>query len=172
VSEFRAYRRNLPHLESPGSVYFVTSNTCPGIILSEDARDIVFGSIRYWSRKKLDLYGAVVMPDHMHIVLQPLEKSPNSFYSLAEILHSVKSYSANKVNQVLGRTGPLWRDENFDRIVRDEHELQEKMEYVMNNPVRAGLVEFIDDYKWLCLKGVFKEHRQDVCGTTVETCFI
>jgi len=75
VTEFKIYRRNLPHWQSPGCVYFITFRTFKDITLSEDARDIVFNSILYWNKKKFDLYGVVVMPDHVHIVLQPLEKN-------------------------------------------------------------------------------------------------
>lgn len=74
VKEFIISKRHLPHWQSPGSVYFMTFRTFKDVILPEDARDIVFNSILYWEEKKFDLYGAVVIPDHVHIILQPLEK--------------------------------------------------------------------------------------------------
>ena len=154
VKEFKTYRRNLPHWQSPGSVYFITFRTYKDVVLSEDARDIVLDSILFWKDKKFSLYGAVVMPDHIHLILQPLEKSQQCFYSLAEILHSIKSYSAKKVNQLSGKSGVVWLDENFDRIVRDDEELLEKMTYIKNNPVKTGLVEKAADYKWLFIEGL------------------
>ena len=87
------------------------------------------------------------MPDHVHLILQPLEKTNNSFYSLAEILHSIKSYSANQINKMLKNTGKMpvppkvWLDENYDRIIRDNNEFQEKMNYIINNPAKTNLVE-------------------------------
>lgn len=177
VKEFKIYRRNLPHWQSPGSVYFITSRTSKDLVLSESARDIVFNSVLYWKDKKFNLYGAVVMPDHIHLILQPLEKEKHrqdrqdacptscatgrtgfqpvrTFFSLAEILHSIKSYSSNQINKVLKRSGTVWLDENFDRIVRDESELLEKMNYIMHNPVKVGLVDNPKDYKWLYLEGM------------------
>lgn len=154
VREFKIYRRNLPHWQSPGSVYFITFRTSKDTVLSESARDIVFNSILYWKDKKFDLFGAVVMPDHAHLILQPLEKIPESFFSLAEILHSIKSYSSNQINKMLRRSGAIWLDENFDRIMRSESELLEKMNYIMNNPVKIGLVGNPEDYKWLYLEGL------------------
>ena len=59
---------------------------------------------------------------------------------LAEIMHSLKSYTANRCNRILGRTGPFWQDESYDHWVRDEDELVRVIEYVENNPVKAGLV--------------------------------
>jgi len=154
VREFKIYRRNLPHWQSPGSVYFITFRTSKDTVLSESARDIVFNSILYWKDKKFNLFGAVVMPDHAHLILQPLEKIPESFFSLTEILHSIKSYSSNQINKMLRRSGAIWLDENFDRIIRSESELLEKMNYIMNNPVKVGLVGNPEDYKWLYLEGL------------------
>lgn len=149
VEEFKTYRRNLPHWQSPGSVYFITFRTYKDVVLSEDARDVALSSILFWKDKKFSLYGAVVMPDHAHIILQPLEKAQQCFYSLADILHSIKSYSAKKINSLSGSSGTVWLDENFDRIVRDDEELLEKMNYIKNNPVKTGLPEVAADYKWL-----------------------
>lgn len=154
VESFKIYRRNLPHFESPGSVYFITFRTFKNLILLEIARDIVFNSILHWNNKKFNLYAAVVMPDHAHLILQPLEKFRNSFFSLSEILHSIKSYSSNKINKILKISGTLWLDENFDRIIRDEEELVEKINYIINNPLKSELVSNQEDYKWLYWKGM------------------
>ena len=43
----------------------------------------------------------------------------------------------------------VWLDENYDRIIRDNKEFQEKMNYIINNPAKANLVEAAKDYKWL-----------------------
>ena len=155
VKEFRIYRRNLPHCERPESIYFITFRTFKQIILTEDSRNIIFNSILFHHNKKYKLYAFVIMPDHVHLLLQPLEKTNNSFYSLAEILHSIKSYSANQINNMHKNTGKMpvpprvWLDENYDRIIRDSKEFQEKMNYIINNPVKANLVETANDYKWL-----------------------
>lgn len=155
VKELRVYRRNLPHWELPESVYFITFRTAKNVILFEEARNIVFDSIIFHKNKKYKLYAFVIMPDHVHLILQPLEKTKDAFYSLAEVLHSVKSYSANQINRLLRSTGKMpvpprvWLDENFDRIIRNNHEFWEKMNYIRNNPVKSGIIERPENYKWL-----------------------
>ena len=52
-----------------------------------------------------------------------------------------------------GKTGKLWMDERYDRIVRDEAEFLEKWSYIRNNPVKAGLATNPEDYPWLYEKG-------------------
>lgn len=153
VRDFRTYIRNMPHWEQPGSVYFITFTTVKGLALVERARDIVFNSIKFHDSRKYELYACVVMSDHVHLIMQPLEKAKGAFYSIAEILHSIKSYSANQINELLKREGTLWLHENYDRIVRDENDLLEKMNYILNNPLKSGIVERPEDYKWIYVKG-------------------
>jgi hypothetical protein len=49
--------------------------------------------------------------------------------------------------------------------VRDERKLLEKMNYIMNNPVKAGLAKTPANYKWLYWEGMEENHRQDACAT-------
>lgn len=153
VRTFKIYKRNLPHWEEPGRVYFITFRTVNGLIFHEETRKIVFDSIMFHNNKKYKLYACVVMPDHTHFILRPLEKIKEAFYSIAEIMHSIKSYSSNKINHLLKRKGSVWLDENFDRIVRDEKELLEKMNYIANNPIKSGIIQEGQDYKWLYIEG-------------------
>jgi REP element-mobilizing transposase RayT len=153
VRTFRIYKRNLPHWEQPGSVYFITFRTAKGITLNDGARDTVFDTIMFHNNKKYKLYACVIMADHVHLLFQPLEKIKNAFYSIREIMHSIKSYSANRINRQLNKKGSVWLDESFDRIVRDEKELLEKMSYIACNPIKSNLVDNPEDYKWIYVIG-------------------
>ena len=83
------------------------------------------------------------MPDHVHILITPSEP-----WTLSAIMKRLKGVSARQVNQLLGRTGPLWRDESFDHMLRSDESLAEKAEYIRQNPVRAKLVARPTDYPW------------------------
>jgi REP element-mobilizing transposase RayT len=91
----------------------------------------------------------VVLPDHVHALAQPLWRADSGAFDLSEILHGIKRFSARKINQARGTTGSLWQDERFDRIVRDEAEFLEKWQYIRNNPLKAGLALYPEDYPWL-----------------------
>ena len=149
VKDFRVYRRNLPHWEHPGSVYFITFRTAKGLTLSNEAKDIAFAGIIFHADKKYKLHSCVVMDTHVHCILQPVEESEGVFYSIAQIMHSIKSYSANMIQRVLNKRGKIWQDESYDRIVRDDEEYLDKMDYVIYNSLKAGLVEKPEDYKRL-----------------------
>lgn len=53
-----------------------------------------------------------------------------------------------------GQRGSVWLDESYDRIIRDEVEWLEKLAYIVSNPVKAGLAERPEDYRWLYCEGL------------------
>lgn len=149
MHSFQISRRNLPHLQEPGRVYFITWRCLPGKDLSPAERTVTLNAIRHWHGIKWQLYAAVVMPDHVHALAQPVNQPTEGTFSLTEILHSIKRFSARKINQERGVQGSLWQDERFDRIVRDEVEFLEKWNYIRNNPVKAALALTPEEYPGL-----------------------
>ncbi len=102
---------------------------------------------------KFDLRVAVVMPDHVHMIFTPLvDEKAGEIYSLAEIMDGVKGSSAHKINKVLRRKGRLWQPESFDHVLRSSESLDAKIAYLLDNPVRRGLVDEWKDYPWLWKK--------------------
>jgi putative transposase len=149
VQSFQITRRNLPHWQEPGRVYFITWRCQDGKFLSPGERQITLEALRHWDSKKWSLYVAVVLPDHVHVLAQPLCRDDGGAFDLGEILHSIKRFSARKINQPRGDKGSFWQDESYDRIVRDEAEFLEKWQYIRNNPLKAELVLYPEDYPWL-----------------------
>jgi REP element-mobilizing transposase RayT len=154
--ELEIRRRHLPHWQLGGSVYFITFRSSRGI-LPEPALRQVMDNIRYDHGKRYDLHFAVVMPDHVHLLLQPREKEGRTWFDLAEIMKGIKGVSSRRINQLLGTTGTVWQAESFDRIMRNEEEYLQKWEYMWNNAVKAGLVEKAEQYEFF----VFPEDRTD-----------
>jgi putative transposase len=134
-------------------VYFITISTFSDYELTDTAKDIVFTAIKFHDNKKYKLYACVVMTTHVHLVLLTLEQSAGNYYSLAQIMHSIKSYTTNKIQKTLNKDGRVWLDEAYDRIIRDDNDFYTKMNYIMNNPVKAGLVETPENYNWLYYRG-------------------
>ena len=88
------------------------------------------------------------MPDHVHLVLASLYDL-DSAYCLAEIMQGIKSSSAHQINRLLNRVGQVWQRESFDHVLRREEVIAAKVEYIIQNPVRAGLVKTVSEYKWI-----------------------
>src|SRR3954464_13898209 len=84
-----------------------------------------------------------VMPNHVHALI---EVRPG--YGLDSIVHSWKSYTAKQANRLLGRTGPFWAREYFDRYMRDDRHLLTAAGYIEGNPVKAGLCETVSEWRF------------------------
>jgi len=67
-------------------------------------------------------------------------------------MHSIKSYSANRIQRTSDKIGNIWLEEKYDRIIRNDDEMFEEISYIINNPVKAGLTEKPESYKWLYYK--------------------
>jgi len=118
--------------------------------LTGSERRIVIDIIKKYDGVKYKLYCATVMPDHVHLIIQPLEISnkPNDWYPLSKIMQQIKGSSAREINKGRKRTGSVWLEESYDRIMRNEKELFEKWQYIYNNPLKAGLVTAPEDYEY------------------------
>ncbi|HVO82120.1 MAG TPA: transposase [Terriglobales bacterium] len=144
------YRRRLPHLQRDGKPHFLTFCTFQRWILPESARTIVLSSCLHDNAVKADVHAAVVMPDHVHMIFTPrINQRAQEAFSLAEITDAIKGSSAHKINHELGRTGKVWQTESFDRVLRSSEKLDEKIAYILDNPIRKGLARGRRDYPWV-----------------------
>jgi len=147
------YRRKLPHLQVDDRQHFVTFCTDRRWVLPECVRSIVLECCLHDNGSKYDLRVAVVMPDHVHLIFTPLvDRAAMEVCSLAKIMDGIKGASAHKINEFLGRKGRVWQTESFDHVLRSSEGLEAKIQYVLENPVRRGLVADWADYQWLWRK--------------------
>jgi REP element-mobilizing transposase RayT len=162
LSKYR-YRRRLPHLQKADADLFITFCTLGRLVLPEGARDLVLqhcfreaglrplageGARATWS-PRVHLHAIVVMPDHVHLLLRPLRDEHGWPFPLVDILQCMKSVTARQINKLSGKSGPVWEEESFDHVLRSDESLEEKCEYIRQNPVEAGLVRVPEDYRWL-----------------------
>ncbi len=103
---------------------------------------IICDSMHHLDYKEYTLICYTVMPNHVHFVFDHIFEGRN----ISDIMKSIKGYSAYKANKILNREGPFWHHENYDRIVRNQKELENTISYVLENPVKAGLIK--DWEKW------------------------
>jgi putative transposase len=144
------YRRNLPHLQRDFKPHFLTFCTYQRWILPDWARSIVLDACVRAHHWTIDLRTVVVMPDHVHMIFFPeIDKERSEVYSLARITKAIKGTSAHLINRELGSFGRIWQEESFDRVLRLSEKVDEKIAYILDNPVRKGLVRSPEEYRWL-----------------------
>lgn len=197
------YRKNLPHIQPPGAILFVTfrlADSLPRHVIQQlleereaiekqiaalptpqqkverylahkkqfakwdhylDRADsgpmwlqetavarLVTHSLHHLNGKQYDLDCYCLMSNHAHILIQPLLDENGRYHAIARIMHSLKGYTATEANKVLGRNGRFWQEESYDHIIRDEAELNRIRQYILYNPVKAGLVDNPEDWPW------------------------
>lgn len=110
--------------------------------LKPEEKDLIAGSIKHFNHVRYELSAFVVMDDHVHVIFAPLDNwQPN------RIIASWKTFTANQLLKRFGRQGPVWREEYFDRIIRDDREFAQKAEYIITNPQRSW--QEVVEYPWI-----------------------
>jgi len=137
------YRRKLPHWRQEQVTYFITWRLARGQQeLDASVRDLVAAAMKWFDGQRYELSAYVVMDDHVHALLAPL-----AAHELQGIVHSWKSFTARQMQHERQRFGRVWQDEYFDRIVRDDKEFMQKLEYIVGNPWKRW--PEIDQYPWI-----------------------
>ncbi|MCB0773884.1 MAG: DEAD/DEAH box helicase family protein, partial [Flavobacteriales bacterium] len=95
---------------------------------------IVGDTLQHFDGQHFELVSYVVMPNHVHVLFRPMGE-----HTVSEIVKSWKSFSAREVNKRLGKTGALWMDEYWDRLIRNEDHFEQVCDYIRNNPAESGL---------------------------------
>jgi ATP-dependent DNA helicase RecG len=109
---------------------------------------------RHFHNARYELFAICVMPDHVHALFQPWPKNEASdddtrFWSLAELMRSLKSFTAREINRAEGKDGAVWEKETFDRYIRSDRDLAEKFHYILHNPWDGGVARQDEGYPWI-----------------------
>jgi REP element-mobilizing transposase RayT len=158
--DFREYyRRNLPHFQPKGATFLVNfrlAGSLPSEAIAklraqaeqveqrfreEKGAEERSESQKFWQRRYFEEFDkALHDTNHGPFFLRE--------DAIAEIMHNIKRNSAKQANKILNRKGMFWQHENYDHYIRNNVELQRTIEYVLLNPVKAGLVDDWTEWKW------------------------
>ena len=104
---------------------------------------LVENALLHFDGERYRLHAWVVMPNHVHVLVTPLDGN-----SLSSIVHTWKSFTAKAANRLLGREGTFSFEEYFDRAIRDDRHFTRAVEYIENNPVQAALCAQASDWRF------------------------
>ncbi|MBE9536503.1 MAG: transposase [Proteobacteria bacterium] len=119
-------------------------NNKTDVFFDDEDRQFYLGTLKQYSRKwSLDIWAYCLMTNHVHILAVP-----RSDDSLSKGVGRTNLVYTQYINRKYGRGGRLWQNRFFSTIVDRENYLWAVARYIENNPVRAGLVQTADDYRW------------------------
>ena len=127
--------------------------------------ELVAAQIKSCHNESYDLLAYCIMPNHVHLVVDTVNQLDNllsdeaitstNYQQLYRTLGLIKGRSAYQANQLLNRKGPFWQPESYDHWVRNGVELKRIIHYVLQNPVKAGLVASWEEWPWTFLSDRF-----------------
>jgi REP element-mobilizing transposase RayT len=123
------------------------------------ARDVVSDALKFFHGERYEMHVFVVMPNHVHLSVRPLDE-----WQIEQLVQSWKSFSSKAINKRMGRTGTLWQEDCWDRIVRDDAHWFRVMRYILRNPDNAKLLQG-QSTVWVC-----RDLLGDPGGTLHESC--
>jgi REP element-mobilizing transposase RayT len=97
-------------------------------------RQILVEALQYFEGERYFLDTFVIMPNHVHLIM-----APTLAFGVSQILHSWKSFSAHQICQKFNIEPPLWLDESWDHLIRNEYYFRKYRQYIADNPHKAGL---------------------------------
>jgi len=168
-----------PQLGDEHYIHFVTSRTFDHFPYFKEKKNclILLKNIDYYrKRHKFKLYGFVVMPDHVHLLIEPFinadgikpsaeqsikpsaereEKINNTRLGdgfipspIQNIIHDIKGKTAIDIRRQSDIHDKIWQKSFHDIQIYSEKFFNQKLIYIHNNPLQAGLVKNLDDYLW------------------------
>lgn len=141
---FRIWRGKLPHWRADDVTYYATfRHRRP---LQESERRILLKSLLKPDSRRWDVMIVCVLPEQTEILFKVRESPQGEAYELSDILEKSKGKAGRQIIKVSGERFPPFYTESYDRIVRDEAELEERWLAILGSPVEAELVEDPDDY--------------------------
>jgi putative transposase len=167
IQALRRERERAAQTQLDGNLYFERCEEFlhkaefgPRWLAQPEIAEIVKEAMHYRDGKVFDLHAFCILPNHVHVVIEPLSKSEchsdlpdeseyhSDLLSLNKIMQSLKRHTARQANLLLGRDGPFWQDESYDHVIRNNEEYTRILHYVLENPVKAGLVSTCDAWQW------------------------
>ena len=123
--------------------YYLDQNYGEGTLRKPAIANMVEEALLKWDGERYRLIAWVLMPNHVHLLMLPLES-----YSVADIMHSIKSFTSHEANKLLKQSGHFWAKEYYDRYIRDSRHFASTIAYIENNPVKARLCETPEDWPY------------------------
>ena len=147
--KYHSHNRHKGRVSILGAYYHIVicTHQRQKILADNIVASIIFSTFDWLeTENRLEWICIMVMPDHVHTVIK-LEEGQ----TLSKVLHSMKLFTARKINKHLSRNGSLWQKGYTDWGIRTETTLNRTIRYCYANPMRKGIVTSSQDYPyWRC----------------------
>jgi putative transposase len=114
------------------------------LISNEDKESFMVTLLRHKERYRFRLYGYVLMDNHVHLVISPKDGGAN----ISKIMQAITLSYSRKYRYTHDYSGYVWAGRFKSNVIASERYIHQCLEYIHNNPVRAGIVRYAKEYYW------------------------
>ena len=153
--------KEIQYLYSDRIESFLDSGYGECYLVKPEIADLVVNALQYFEGQRYFLHAWCVMPNHVHVIVEPLVTRPSRSGSvekdndhigvdqvtLSKIIHSWKSYIAHKANKILNRRGDFWQHDYYNHIIRSHQSYLYQIRYIWDNPENAGFKNWSSRWK-------------------------
>lgn len=131
------------------------STTGPHFLTEQRYSEKVKSPFKYFDEQHYKLIAFTIMSNHAHLILYKLNRD------LQVIMGSMKQFSSRQINIIRNTPGKKnWQEESYDHIIRDRLELAYYVSYILENPVKAGMVNHWKAWSHSYLRTGFEDFNQ------------
>lgn len=112
-----------------------------------DISKIITGSLLHGNDRFYELHAYCIMSNHVHILIRALNNADGKRFQISKIMQRIKGFTGMEINKLRGTQGQVWDHVYFDRNIRNCDDYCRVVEYILNNPVKAGLVGHHSQWK-------------------------
>lgn len=113
--------------------------------------DVIIKDLNFYRQKfNFKLHGYVIMPNHLHLILNVGNKG-----NISDIMRDLKSHASYEINKLLNKKSGFWQENFYEHAIRNEQDFTEKMNYIHNNPVKANFVKDPGDFKYSSFRNYY-----------------
>ncbi|HET9181439.1 MAG TPA: transposase [Candidatus Angelobacter sp.] len=134
---------NMAHAPQEIRTFFVTSvtNRRHPFFKSAEAAELLIATLYFYrAQGRFQVHEFVIMPDHFHLIITPEERIP-----LEKAVQYIKGGYATSARRELGLS-EVWQPKPTNHRIRDAEDYEAHRDYIFDNPVRAGLAPYPEDY--------------------------
>ena len=125
---------------------------------------IIKGTLHFYDNKKYRLHSYRIMNNNIQAIIQPIPGNEGIIPRLQDIVRGIKTYTAKKINEKRGKSGSVWGKNFYDSLIRDDDHYYNVLNYILNNPVKAGIVDKWQDYKYVYWNSILDDRNDSNNG--------
>jgi len=145
--------KKLPKFNEDSYAHFVTAKTfnLTPFFKDDACCEIFVEEMRFYEKKlNFETIAWVLMPDHVHAIFW-WDKEINPLLEISTVMHRIKSCAAARISEYITKSScriRVWQRGTYDFPMFNHKKIEEKINYIHTNPVRAGLVLDPLEYRW------------------------